>query len=100
PPSPLSPLSLPDALPISVRVALRRSFTRGPDRPPVDRRSPNRLQRGTVEPIDRGEGRHLGPRELREGTHRVAQREQGCDGMTGGDRKSTRLNSSHQIISY
>src|SRR5437868_11396115 len=45
--------------------------------------------------------RRHGPRPLHcQGTGRIARRHAACSKRGGGDRKSTRLNSSHVSISY
>src|SRR5205807_10666660 len=80
-------LSLHDALPIS-------ELQHRPDRPVADRRQPGRQQYCRVEdrPANRGTVADRRPgRRRRAGVHEVS---------AGTDRKSTRLNSSHLVISY
>src|SRR5207244_11593723 len=97
-PSLSCPLSLHDALPISRRFGSPND-TKPSDAPHFRlgysswlghepcRRSARRLSRADF---------FNGGRELRQRVHLGQHAEAGA----GGDRKSTRLNSSHQIISY
>src|SRR5207248_6058299 len=92
PPTPLSPLSLHDALPISLLVLeVEQARQRG------------RLRLGIVgEQVQLGEPQVAGLREqLLDPVTRRMQLEPVADaGRDEGDRKSTRLNSSHRTISY
>src|SRR5207244_13288147 len=90
-PTALSTLSLHDALPIFHVLDRRQGFRKG-----------LRVREGAAavvrvderRPFPREQIAHDGRPQRREHDHGVAV------GMTAADRKSTRLNSSHQIISY
>src|SRR5207249_5254117 len=87
-----SPLSLHDALPIS---GDREGGAGEGDRRRLQG-APGRSGAGAGRPAGAGDG-HEGSLAVGEGRHR---RHPGPQGGTGGDRKSTRLNSSHVSISY
>src|SRR5690606_41865271 len=95
PPPPTSPLSLHDALPISIRPSeLRPVDLKRKPRSAVGKGLPR--HRGAADdsgaPLDLGGIRHF------EEQHLGASRSQAPDKLL--DRKSTRLNSSHVKISY
>src|SRR5690606_42064967 len=88
PPTPISTLSLHDALPISAHPAGRR-FPGGP--PPIGPRGAAVAQPAT---------RHHTARSDPAAAAHLEPARRGRPGDPVGDRKSTRLNSSHVKISY